>query len=241
MPEICNMRGIVDILGIVLPLVIITLGIIRLFTQNRRGHNTITILCAILLLFVGLIRYYLFPGGSRTDDPASKLKAIHVSKHTETFNQSLENILNAYYKMAEVFANGDTLAINQAASNLKYSLDNFSLDELKTDTLIYETALQPFESAKGEVNAVIGAPSAEAKKIPFKNLSDNLFNLVSIVHYDVAKLYWLECDKAFGENSPGNWLSKTEESANPYGQKDCAEVKTNINFVPVDTTVQNNK
>jgi len=238
--EICNMsfRGIVDVLGIVLPLLILSLGMIRLFSKNSRGHNTLTMLSAVLLLLVGLIRFFLFPGGSSSSDPDSKLTAIHVSKHSETFNQSLENILNAYYKMTGAFASSDVSSVDQFANNLKNALGNLSLSELKNDTLIYETALQPFESSKTEVATLLTAPSIDAKRVSMKSISDNLFNLFSVVHYDVAKLYWLECEKAFGENNPGNWLSNSEQSVNPYGQKDCAEVRTNINFVPADTATK---
>ena len=240
MSEICymNFKGVVDILGIVLPALILLLGIIRQFSKNRKGHQALTMFFAILLLLVGLMHFYLFPIGNRPYNPESKLKPVSVSKHSETFNQLLENILNAYYKMTDAFVNADSPAINQAGNNLKTALDNFTLDELKIDTLIYQTAVQPFENARAEVVSLLSAPSIDAKKVPLKNLSDNLFSLVSIVHHDVLKLYWLECDKAFGEDNPGNWLSPSEQSANPYGQKDCAEVKTNINFVPADTTTK---
>ncbi|MFI5129251.1 MAG: hypothetical protein ACHQFX_04640 [Chitinophagales bacterium] len=231
-----NLKGVVDILGIVLPALILLLGIIGQFSNKRKGHQALTMLSAILLLLVGLMHFYLFPLGNRSTNSDAKLKPVSVSKHSETFNLLFENILNAYYKTTEAFANSDMTAVNQSGNELKTALDNFSLEELKADTLIYETALQPIENARAEVNSVIAAATPAAKKIAFKNLSDNLFNLVSVVHYDVAKLYWLECDAAFGENNPGNWLSKSEKSANPYGQQDCAEVKTNINFVPADTT-----
>jgi hypothetical protein len=49
---------------------------------------------------------------------------------------------------------------------------------------------------------------------------------------------------AFGDNKPGNWLSKLKDARNPYlGNKHpefkdkmltCGEPKDTINFVPVD-------
>jgi Protein of unknown function (DUF3347) len=233
-----NLREIVDILGIILPALIILLGIIRLFSKNRRGHNTLTMFFALLLLLTGLIRFYIFPGASKSDNSESKMKPVHVSKHSEVFNQSFENILNAYYKMTEAFVNSDTSAIDQSGNDLKTALDNLKAEELKVDTIIYQTAMQFWENAKTEGASILAAPSLDKKRNSMKSFSDELFSLVSTVHYDVVKLYWLECDKAFGENNPGNWLSLSEKSANPYGQKDCAEVKTNINFVPVDTTIK---
>jgi len=174
-----NLKGVVDILGIVLPAFILLLGIIRQFSKNRKGHQALTMLAAILLLLVGLMHFYLFPLGNRSSNPDTKLKPVSVSKHSETFNRLFENILNAYYKTTEAFANSDMTAVNQSGNDLKTALDNFSLEELKTDTIIYETALQPFENARVEVNSVIAAATPGAKKISFKNLSDNLLILLA--------------------------------------------------------------
>jgi Protein of unknown function (DUF3347) len=230
------MKKVIDILGIVLPVLIIILGIIRIFVQKTRGVNGLTMFFAILLLVIGFVRYFIYPGGggSATNDP--KPLPLTVSKHSEAFNQSIEKVLNAYYIMADVFVKDDTSAINQSGNNLKIALDSFKVEELKQDSLIYETALQPLQNIKSEIASIIEDPSIKEKRGSLNILSNELFTLLSTVRYDRAKLYWQECTSAFGEDKPGNWLSKTEQSANPYGQRDCAEIKTNINFVPADTT-----
>jgi len=231
-----DVKKTVDILGIVLPALILLLGIIRLFSKSRKGHNALTMLFAVLLLLVGVIRFLFFAGKGGSDNSDAKLQPIHVSKHSEVFTQSMENILNAYYKMTEAFVNADASAINLSGSDLKMSLDSFKVDELKADSLIYLSAVQPYENTKSEIASIIADPSMDEKRGSLNIFSNELFNLINTIHYDLAKLYWLECDKAFGEDKPGNWLSRTEQSANPYGQKDCAEIKAKINFVPVDTT-----
>ena len=230
------MKKILDLLGIALPALIIILGIIRVFVQKTRGVNGLTMIFAILLLLAGLVRYFVYPGGggSYTNEP--KPPPLAVSKHSEAFNQSIENVLNAYYGLTLGFVNGDTATINQSGNNLKVAIDSFKVDELKQDSLIYETALQPLQNIKSEIASIIIDPSITEKRGSFNIFSNELFTLLSTVRYDRAKLFWQECDVAFGEDRPGNWLSKTEQSQNPYGQKDCADVKTNINFVPVDTT-----
>src|SRR5450432_4194560 len=96
-----DFRQTVNLLGIILPALILLLGIIRLFTSNRRGHNALTMFFAVLLLLVGLIRFFLLPEHGSSNDSDSKEKPIPVSKHSEAFNQSLENVLNAYYKMTD--------------------------------------------------------------------------------------------------------------------------------------------
>ena len=230
------MKKIIDLLGIILPALIIILGIIRIFVQKTRGVNGLTMFFAILLLMIGLVRYFVYPGGGGSHNNEPKPLPLVVSKHSEIFNQSLENVLNAYYDMADGFVKSDTGVINQSGNNLKIALDSFKVEELKKDYLIYETALQPLQNIKSEIASIITDPSIAEKSGSLNILSNELFTLLSTVRYDLAKLYWQECTSAFGEDKPGNWLSKTEQSANPYGQKNCAEIKTNINFVPADTT-----
>ncbi|MEO6221101.1 MAG: DUF3347 domain-containing protein [Ginsengibacter sp.] len=230
------MKKFIDILGIILPVLIIIVVFIRIFVQKIKGLNGLTMLFAILLLLVGIIRFFAFGNGNDSDHHESKLPPLTVSKHSEIFNLSMENLLNAYYKITDGFVNGDISLINQTGNNLKTALDSFKVEELKQDSLIYETALQPLQNIKSEIVSIIADPSITEKRGSLNIFSNELFSLLSIVRYDRAKLYWLECGSAFGEEKPGNWLSKTGESANPYGQKNCADIKTNINFVPADTT-----
>ena len=230
------MKKVIDILGIILPALIIIFGLIRIFIQKTKGINGLTMFLAILLLLTGLIRFFIFGGSSSSNNNEQKPPPLSVSKHSEAFNLSVDNVLNAYYKMTEGFVNSDTSAINISGNNLKITLDSFKAEELKQDSLIYETALQPLENIKSEIASIIADPSMVEKRGSLNIFSNELFTLLSTVRYDRVKLYWLECAAAFGDDKPGNWLSKTEQSANPYGQKGCIEIKTKINFVPADTT-----
>lgn len=230
-----TMKKIIDILGIVLPALIILIGITRVFVKKPRGLNGLIMLFAILLLIVGLVRFYAFP-----DRPAAhqdtKAVPLTVSTHSQVFNQSIEKVLEAYSKMTDDFAKSDSGAINSSAAWLRQALDSFRLEELKVDTLIYQTALQPYENVKTELSSIISDPSLAEKRASLNIFSNELFTLLTTVRYDLAKLYWQECGNAFGEDRPGNWISRFEQSPNPYGQAGCSEIKTTINFVPVDTT-----
>ena len=120
--------------------------------------------------------------------------------------------------------------------------------ELKKDTTgIYESALDPLANSKTEVASILADPSFAEKKGSLNILSDNLRILLISVKYDRAKLYWQECPMAFGEDRPGNWLSKSKEVRNPYmgvndpqyGDKmlNCGGPKDTIKFeMIVDST-----
>lgn len=232
-----DFRKIIDLLGIILPALIIILGIVRLFVKKTKGVNGLTMLFAIVLLLTGLIRFFIFGssgGGSHNSGP--KPPPLTVSKHSAAFNQSIENVLNSYFSLTASFVKNDTSFINRSANDLRVALDSFRIEELKADTLIYETALQPYGNAKAEVASIIADPSMAEKRSSLNILSNEMFALISTARYDLARLYWLECSKAFGEDKPGNWLSKSEQDVNPYGQEDCTEMKDKIDHVPADTT-----
>jgi hypothetical protein len=210
------MKKVIDILAIILPVLIIIIAVARIFMKKTRGMNGLTIFLAFLLLLGGGIRYFFYSGSSSGNSEPPKL-SLPVSQHSDAFNQSLENILNTYYKMTEGFVNWDTAGITTAANELRFSLESLDLDELKKDTSgIYESAFDPLANAKTEVASIIADPSIAEKRGSLNILSDNLRLLLTAVKYDRAELYWQECPVAFGEDRPGNWISKTKEVRNPY-------------------------
>lgn len=228
------MKNIIELLGIILPAFIIILGIIRVYAKKTTGVNGLTMLFAILLLIIGFIQYFIYVDNS-SDDKDSKPPPLPVSQHTGAFNESIEKILNAYFRMTDAFVNNDPVAIDQYGAELKIVLDSFKIEELKKDTLIYETALQPYGNTKAEITAIVTDPSIEEKRGSLNIFSNELYTLLRTVRYDLSRVYWKECPFAFGDGKPGNWLSKTEETMNPYDKEDCAIVRSVINFVPVDS------
>src|SRR5262245_13730362 len=250
------MKKYLDILSIALPVVLVLFAFFRVDGKSENASprikilNGLTLLIAVALLLVGSVRYFFFPGGGGSNNSGPKPLPMAVSKHSDKFNNGISSILNAYYGMTEGFVNWDTVAVAQHANELKASLDNLNLDELKVDTTgIYESALDPLNNAKGEVTNILGNSGIDKKRSSLNSLSDDLRQLFIVVKYDREKLYWQECPMAFGEDKPGNWLSKTIDVRNPYlGNKHpeyndkmlhCGEPKDTINFIPavsLDTT-----
>jgi hypothetical protein len=171
---------------------------------------------------MGLFRFFFIGnGGSNAKNSDPQPQPLHVSKHSDAFNNSMTNLLNAYFKMTEAFVNWDTVSINNSGNELKVALDSLKLDELKKDSDIYLTALDPCNNAKAELLSILTDPSIAEKRGSLNIFSDNLRLLLTTVKYDRAILFWQECPMAFGEDKPGNWISKTEEVRNPYlGTKD---------------------
>jgi hypothetical protein len=241
------MKNVIDILGIVLPALIIILGFVRIFSGNRKNsYNGFILFIAILLLLAGIIRFIFFRNsGSGNSEPSPT--GLTVSKHSDAFNGSLENIMHEYYGMTEGFVTWDTAVINTRGNDLKQKLDSLNIEELRKDTTgIYESATEPLANARMEVNTLLKAASWEPRRTSFNLLSDNLRLLLTIVKFDKSVIYWQECPMAFGDDRAGNWLSRTEEVRNPYlGTKDpkygnsmldCGGVKATLDFTPKDST-----
>ncbi len=198
------------------------------------------ILLILLAGTAGIIYFVYFRGGKKRDKGPEPV-SLSVSKHSDTFNQSVQAMLNEYYDLSEAFVNWDTAKVTAHTNALRTRLNDFKVDELKVDTNgIYESALDPLATAKANADAMANAAGLDAKRTIFNQLSDNIRLLMIVVKYDREKMYWQECPMAFGDESTGNWLSRTADVRNPYlGTKhpeykatmlECGGPKDTINF-----------
>ena len=194
------------------------------------------VLLIYLVLIIGIIAWYLTAGKGKRVFSDSKSTALKVSKHSQQFNESIEEVMEKYYKLVNNFVKEDTASINKTAAQLKSALENLKVDELKKDTVIYETASGIWDNTKTEIAGMLSDPSLQSKRESLNLFSNELFTLVLTIRYDLSKLFWQECSSAFGEDTPGNWLNASERSENPYGKKDCVSLKKVINFVAADST-----
>ena len=194
------------------------------------------VLLIYLILIIGIITWYFTAGKEKKVFENSKGVALEVSKHSLEFNRSIEDVMKGYFKMTAEFVRDDSASINKQATELKTSLDGLKLQELQKDSSIYETAVSIWDNTKNELAGILGDPAMETKRQSLHHFSDQLYTLLNTIRYDVGRLYWMECSTAFGEDSPGNWISDSEQSKNPYGKKDCATIKKVIDFAPVDST-----
>jgi len=250
------MKKILDILAIILPLILIIFAVLRGEGngQKRSGKiktlNGLSLLIAVFLLLIGGVRYFFYPAAGSSGNSGPKPVPITVSKHSDLFNNSISSVLNAYYNMTEGFVNWDTIIVNKSAAELVSALDDVQTEELKKDTTkdaetIYLTAVDIVANAKNDASAIVQQPTLDKKREALNGLAGNLRNLFITVRYDREKLYWQECPMAFGEDKPGNWLSRTIAVRNPYlGNKHpeykddmlaCGGPKDTINFMPKET------
>lgn len=195
----------------------------------------------IVLALAGVLAYYLlYSKKNKPHDESERQQALAVSKHSPAFLNSVDSALNNYYNLSESFVNWDSGAIRLNATNLKTNIANIKFDELKKDSLIYETATSYTESLNSDLDIIIQQPDITAKRKALNSFSQNLYDLLRAVHYDGSKIFLQECPMAFNDAEPGLWLSNKADIRNPYlglhhpkyksGMLECGEIKDSLHL-----------
>ncbi|TMI62805.1 MAG: DUF3347 domain-containing protein [Bacteroidetes bacterium] len=199
-----------------------------------------------LLLLVSAAVLYFFVFNKNKDEKTGnqgeqKAAGVVISKHSEGFNQSVESFMNAYYMMVEGFVKWDTAVVRKESAAFKTELDNFKIDELKTDSLLYTDATRIWNAVKAETSAIVGDNELSEQRGSLNIMSQALYELLNKIQYDKAKVYFQECPMAFNDAQAGNWLSPGSAVRNPYlgtshpkyhsGMLKCGGTKDSVNFI----------
>ena len=205
----------------------------------------------IVLLILAVAAFalwrFVFKKEDKPDDP--KPVGLTVSKHTDSFNQSMMTAMNSYYALTEAFVNWDTAKINTSLAEFKTSVDSIRIQEMEKDSAIYPTVQSQWESIKAEIVGMQADTGLYEKREDLNSLSQQMFDLLRIVKYDAAKVFYQECPMALNNyETAAFWLSTEGDSKkrrNPYlGLHDpkygramltCGSTRDSINFVTTST------
>ena len=207
-------------------------------------------LLVVVLLVIALITAWyfgLFKGKDKSSGP--KPEGLSVSKHSGSFNESVNKAMNSYYTLTESFVNWDTAKVNSTLADLKISADSIRVEEMQKDTAIYPTVQSQWESIKSEITGMQADTGLYARRESLNMLSQELFDLLRIVKYDAAKVFYQECPMALNNyEASAFWLSthsETKNRRNPYlGLYDpkfgramltCGQTRDSINFAAAST------
>jgi hypothetical protein len=218
--------------------------LVERFNFAETHHFMKKLALLIILALAGVITWYFWETKPKPDDETPQLNPVTVSQHSDSFNTSVNKVLNDYYALSEALVNWDSASVTVQANALKSSLEAANFNELKKDTPIYQTATSFIDGSKEHLST-IAKPSIglNEKRLAFNQLSDHMFNLMRTIRYDESKIYLQECPMAFNDTEPGIWLSNKAEIRNPYlgmhhpkykrGMLECGETKDTINFTQV--------
>jgi hypothetical protein len=199
-------------------------------------------LIALLVIIVALmVVFMMYPKKKKEKGP--KQQPVAVSKYSEGFNNSIASYLDAYYNLSEALVKWDSGAVVSLLGNARAEFEAISLDELKKDTAIYETALSNVPNFQSDFEALTAAPNLEQKRRAFHSLSQNTYTFLQTVQYDRNKIYLHECPMAFNDTESALWLSAEGEDnkrRNPYlglhhpryhaGMLTCGETRDSLNY-----------
>lgn len=175
-----------------------------------------------LLLALGISVFvlwkYVFNKEEKSDEPQPV--ALVVSQHSQEFNKSVMRMLDIYYNLAEAFVNWDTASVSMHSVSLGQAIDSLKLGEMKKDSAIYPTVESQWGILKAEIAGLIADEGLSAKRESLNMFSQQLFDLLRIIKYDAAKVYYHECPMALNNyESSAFWLSQDgsdKARRNPY-------------------------
>lgn len=198
------------------------------------------LLVLVGLAILGVVSWYIWETRKKPKDEVPEQLPVAVSRYSADFITSIDTALSKYYTLSEFLVRWDSTRVNSQAEELKKSLEDVKLEELRKDTLIHQTAVSYTETLQSNLDAFIQKKDLTAKRQSFNSLSQNLYDLLRTVRYDGGKVYLQECPMAFYDTVAGIWLSKTAPIRNPYlglyhpkyrsGMLECGETMDSLNF-----------
>jgi hypothetical protein len=144
----------------------------------------------------------------------SKAENKGISKHSNSFNKSVQSAMDSYHALTEAFVNWDSAAVARRADELKLKLDSINFFGFQPSTITAPVDTLTF--AKKDLQAMIMNKSITDKRHDLNSLTQHLYSFLDKVQYDEKKIYFNECPMAFNDTIPGHWLSEVDSIRNPY-------------------------
>ena len=199
------------------------------------------VLLIVVLLLAGLVAWKLnLFSKKEPPQPARPDMALKISKNTSTFNIAFGALMDDYYALKDALVEWDSLKADQAAYVLARKADSLPIGQIKGDSDIVNTAKSFTVAVGGDAKGLVGRGNIEEKRKGFNTLTDDLYNLIRTVRYDVGVIYHDRCPMAFGDSIEGFWLSNSARIMNPYlGKKHpfykakmlgCGEIVDSMDF-----------
>ena len=161
-----------------------------------------------------------------------------ASKHSNSFNSSVQLAMDSYHNLTEAFVNWDSLEIIRKSGELERKLDSINFFGFNPETIT--APVDTLNLAKKDLQAMALDKAITDKRHNLNSLTQHLYAFLETVQYDDKKIYLHQCPMAFNDTEPGDWLSESEDIRNPYlglhhpkygkAMIDCGDTKATIDF-----------
>ena len=176
-------------------------------------------------------------GTTQAIEPAAQ------SKNSDSFNQSFEKLLTAYYSLKDALVEYDTVQANLASQKIAGYADSLQSQHFTSDSsgaTNEKTAKNYTETIMGSALGLVGETDIQNKRKEFQMISDAMYDLVRSVNYDRQMIYRQHCPMAFNDEVEAYWLSNSSTIVNPYlgkkhpkykgGMVGCGDVTDSVGF-----------
>lgn len=174
---------------------------------------------ALLIVVLGAFSVYWFILRTKEAKPKDpKMTPIAVKQHSDSFNLSITNLMDAYFGMKESFVSADTANAKKYTNLFISLLDSIPVSELeKEDAMIVTTANANIADIKSNAVSLLQQTDVTQMRLDFRTVSDMLYpGFFKIINYEGPTLYLQNCPMAFDGDKDANWISNSSEVINPY-------------------------
>jgi len=201
------------------------------------------IIALVVTVLIGFSIYWFLLKTKETTVKEPKQAAVVVKKHSDNFNGSIDNMMDAYFTIKDAFVEADMAKAKQQTNLFISLLDSIPVDELAKDSLmISETTRANIADIKANASSLLQQSDITEMRQDFRAMSDMLYpGFFKIINYEGPKLYLQNCPMAFDGDKDANWISNSDAIVNPYLGKNhpkfkgsmlnCGEVKDSISSV----------
>jgi Protein of unknown function (DUF3347) len=215
------------ILNMLLILLLVVLTGLFIYWRKQPGKSQIPrwiLFSGLFFVLIAGFRFLNLKVKQAAPAPQS-LSSLRSTAYSSPFTQSIEKIFSSYFRLSEQLAAGKGLESEDPGGELKQALDSFDIEELVSDTLIYDAVFLSLDNARAETSAIIADPELAEKRASFNILSRELYTMLTLLSIADHPFYRLICPDAFGKGHEGWWIGKSADAPNPYGLTGCSNAE----------------
>ncbi len=171
----------------------------------------------VILVVLGGCCYWFFTKNKHKQEEA-KEQPISLKKHSQAFNDNINNVVDSYLSLKDAFIEADTTQIKAKAINFIAAVKNIDTLEIKKDTAaVFETIMATIGDVRSNAESILNQTDITEMRRDFSSLTEMMFPVFfNAIKYEGPTLYLQNCPMAFNDTEPANWISKTKEIMNPY-------------------------
>ncbi len=184
--------------------------------------------------------YFFFTKKSELTSTEPKQSAIVLKTHSDTFNLTINHLVDAYLSIKDGFVEDDTANIKLKTTEFCTLLESLNLSELEKDSSgVYETVNMTKLDIMSNAKSLLQQKDITEMRRDFSAMTDVMYpTFFNAIKYEGPVLYLQNCPMAFNDTEPANWISNNKEIVNPYmgkhhpkyqsGMLHCGEIKDTI-------------